>query len=399
MRIGINASFARKENTGLGQVTVNFLKKLLEKSDSLKKEGIEFFIYLEEDLNLSWPDNFYKRVFLPLWKRDDLLRKIIWEKYQLPRKVKKDECDIFFSLYQAPTIFRKNKKPFHLMLVHDLIWEIFPEYLNNARKKIYWKWIKRAIKKADKVVAISRHTEKDLIKHLGLNPSQITVSYLDVAAIYKKEISPELNRVTLKNYQLKPGYIYAGGGLEKRKNLDKLILAYKHLLEENKKSFFLEELPQLVISGKLMPELVPLIFDAETLIKKENLTQRVQLLDFVEQKYLPALYRNASVFVYPSLYEGFGLPVLEAMNQGVPVIASKSSSLPEVGQDGILYCDPSDEKELSRIIKKVLLNKPLRDTLSRRGKERANFFSWENFIAKFLNISRQEYAFRSKRKN
>jgi glycosyltransferase involved in cell wall biosynthesis len=177
--------------------------------------------------------------------------------------------------------------------------------------------------------------------------------------------------------------------LEKRKNIEKLIRAYKQLLENNKMSRLIEDFPNLVISGKLMPELAPLVTDLEKIIREENLTGHVKLLDFVEQKYLPALYRNASVFVFPTLYEGFGLPVLEAMNQGTPVVTSKNSSLPEVGRDGVLYCHSEDERELGQVIKNVLLNKDLREALSRRGKERAAYFSFEKFVEKFLNIAKE----------
>jgi glycosyltransferase involved in cell wall biosynthesis len=371
-------------------VAINFLKKLIEKHETIANH--EFILYLEEDLpeDIKLPANFQKRIFLPFWKRDDLLRKLAWEKFMLPGKVREDKCDIFFSLYQSPTVFNQGKNnPTHIMLVHDLIWEIFPEYANNSRKKLYWNMVKKAIKKAEKVIAISRHTEKDLINHLALDPASITVSYLDVDEIYKKEVTVEASGKMLRKYHLKPGYIYAGGGLEKRKNIEKLIRAYKQLLENNKMSRLIEDFPNLVISGKLMPELAPLVTDLEKIIREENLTGHVKLLDFVEQKYLPALYRNASVFVFPTLYEGFGLPVLEAMNQGTPVITAKNSSLPEIGRDGVLYCDSSDERELGQVIKNVLLNKDLREALARRGKERAAYFSFEKFVEKFLNIVKE----------
>ena len=121
-------------------------------------------------------------------------------------------------------------------------------------------------------------------------------------------------------------------------------------------------------------------------MKELNLTQSVKLLDFVEQEDLPAIYKNALMFAYPSKYEGFGLPVLEAMNQGKPVITSKTSSLPEVGGDSVLYCDPEDVYDLAMVMKNVLINKELRETLSRRAKERVKNFSWDKFVEKVLNI-------------
>lgn len=388
MRIGINASFARKGNTGIGQVSLNFLKKLSEvKSEKEKVKNDEFILYLEEDINLKLPVNFKKRIFLPHWKRDDLIRKIWWEKYLLPKKIREDKCDLFISLYQSATLLPNKVK--HIMVVHDIIPKLFPEYLNNFRKKLYWKLTEKSIAAADKIIANSRRTEKDLVQHLGINPGKITVSYLDVDEIYKKDVSAEKSRRVMEKYDLTPGYIYTGGGLEKRKNTESLLRAYKMLMERNKNAHFVHDLPELVVSGKLLPQLAPLVLDIEKLVRELNLTRQVRILDFVPQTDLPALYKNAQLFVYPSLYEGFGLPVLEAMNQGVPVITSKRSSLPEVGGDSVLYCDPGDIEDLAMTIKNVILNKKLRMTLTVRGKEKARNFSWEKFTEKILNITNE----------
>lgn len=383
MKIGINASFARKPNTGIGQVTLNFLRKL---SQLKVKDNLEFIIYLEEDLpkDLKLPDNFKKEIFLPAWKRDDLIRKIWWEKRLLPKKARKDGCDIFLSLYHCPTIISGGIK--HIMLVHDIIPELFPEYLNNSRKNKYWKLTKKAIQKADKIIAVSSRTEKDLVQHLGVKSEKISTNYIDVDEIYKKYVSEAKSSKVLKKYRLDPGYVLGGGGLEVRKNIEGLIRAYGFLLESNKKTHFVKDFPNLVISGKLMPELAPLITDAEKLVKELNLTQHVRLLDFVPQENLPALYKNASVFVYPSLYEGFGLPVLEAMNVGTPVITSKGSSLPEVGRDAVLYCNPEDVRDIEMVLRNVILHEHLREGLRQRGKERARNFSWEKFVEKLFRI-------------
>lgn len=387
MRIGINASFARKANTGIGQVTINFLKKLIARCNAYDEKcgNIEFVIYLEEDINLKLPANFKKRIFLPFWERDDLIRKILWEKYLLPKKVKKDKCDVFISLYQSATILPNKVK--HIMVVHDIIPGLFSEYLNNLRKQIYWKFTKRAINGADKILAVSHQTEKDLIRYLNMDQKKITVNYIDVDEIYKENISIEKNRRILAKHDLSPGYIYNGGGLEIRKNVEGVIRAYKLLLERNKKESFIKNFPQLVISGKLMPQLAPLVTDADKLIKELNLTQHVKLLGFVDQDDLPVIYKNASAFVYPSRYEGFGLPVLEAMSQGVPIITSKRSSLPEVGGDSVLYCDPDDIEDVAMVMRNVLINRDLRDFLSHKGKNRSDDFSWERFITKILNIT------------
>ena len=375
--IGINASFIRKPNTGIGQVTANFLKTLARIADCETR----IILYLEDDLpkNFKLPKNFTKKIFLPIYKRDDLIRKIWWEKYSLPKKIKNDKCDVFFSLYQCPTILNHDVK--HLMLAHDIVPKLFPEYLDNWRKKYYWQLTERAIAKADKILAVSRHTEKDLIKYLNIPAGKITPNYIDVDEIYKKRVIQKESARVLKKYKLKPGYILAGGGMEVRKNVEGVFHAYKFMLERE----FAEDLPPLVVFGKLLPNL-SLAFDAENFLKVLNLTTKVKLLDTVPQKDMPALYKNSSFFVYPSYYEGFGMPPLEAMNQGKPVIVSKKSSLPEVGDDGVLYCQADDIYDIAMVMKNVLSNPQLREDLSRRAKMQAKKFSWEKFTKKVLNI-------------
>jgi glycosyltransferase involved in cell wall biosynthesis len=381
IQVGINASFLRKPNTGIGQVTLNFLKEL----SSIKSDNVNFVLYLEEDLpkGLKLSKSFQKEIFLPPWKRDDLIRKIWWEKFCLPKKVKRGGCDVFLSLYQCPT-FIKNIP--HIMLVHDIIPKIFPEYLDNARKELYWKLTEKGIRKADKIIAVSKRTEKDLIEKMEIPAGKISVNYISVDEIYKKEISQKESARVLRKYKLKPGYILAGGGYEIRKNVSGVVQAYKILLERNKNLHFAREMPRLVIYGKIFPLSVTLATDIVSLTRKLNLTQHVTLLDMVPQKDMPAVFANAEMFVYPSHYEGFGMPPLEAMSVGTPTIVSKTSSLPEVGGDAVLYCHSDDPKDIAMVMQNVLINRNLRETLSRRGKERAERFSWEGFTEKFLEI-------------
>ncbi len=373
----------RKQNTGIGQVTLNFLRKLSElKVQSGKLKDVELFLYLEEKLpkDIKLPKNFKTRVFLPKYKRDDLIRKIWWENYLLPKKIKEDKCDVFLSLYQSATIIKDAK---HIMLVHDIIPKLFPKYLNNLRKKIYQMLVHSAIKKADKIISISHRTEKDLIQHLSIDAAKISVAYIDVDEIYKKEVLEKESQRVLRKYKLKPGYILAGGGLEVRKNIKGVLEAYKILQEKYGQAGWV---PKLAVYGKLMPELAPLVTDAEKIANELGIKKNVKLLDCVPQNDLPVLYKNASVFVYPSFYEGFGMPVLEAMNQGTPVLTSKTSSLPEVGSDAVLYCDPEKSDDIAAVIRNILNNNHIKAALSLKGKERATHFSWNKFVGKVMNI-------------
>lgn len=366
MKIGINASFARKFNTGIGQVTINYLKSLSKNLDN-----IEYILYLEEELEINLP-KFKKKVFLPIWTRDDLIRKIWWEKFLLPNKIKKDNCQEFISLYQCPTIV--SRKITHTMVVHDIIPKLFPEYLDNFRKKLYWKLTEKAIKKADKIITVSKHTKKDLMDYLQIPEDKIEVQYIDADDIYKREVSEEESENVMKKYNLKTGYIYNAGGLDKRKNISKLLKAYRILLKRKK------DIPDLVISGKLNPKMKPLITDVEALAKELNIDDKVSFLDFVPQEDMPALYKNAKIFIYPSLYEGFGIPVLEAMNIGVPVLTSGVSSIPEIGGEAVRYIDPESPRNISENIEEVLSDATIQKELKNKGKEQAKKFSWSNFI-------------------
>ncbi|MDD5083354.1 MAG: glycosyltransferase family 1 protein [Candidatus Moranbacteria bacterium] len=390
MRVGINASFLRKPSTGIGQVTRHFLEELSKNPDVVSKpegEDVEFIVYLEEALpaGLRLSSRFSVRAFLPfLWKRDDLIRKMLWEKVSLPRRAKADGCDVLLSLYQSATVAPKGTR--HVMLVHDIIPRIFPEYLNNSRKRTYQRLIEAAIKKADKIAVVSAYTRNDLVAQLGIMSRDVSVCYVDVDPLFRKSVSIGRAHDVMRKYHLHPGYIYLGGGLEKRKNAEGLLYAYAALLKTNKKQEFIHDMPKLVISGKLMPELAPLIVDVEALVKQLNLTGQVKILGFVPQEELPALYKQALFFVFPSLYEGFGLPVLEAMSQGTPVLTSHTTSLPEVGADTVMYCDPSDVSDMARALRKLLLDKEYRAALGARGKVRSQEFSWGKFAKRIARM-------------
>ncbi len=389
IRIGINASFVRKPGSGIGQVTSNFLTELAVSTalfQTAQSDEVEFVLYLEEDLpaGIKLPANFRTVVFLPFWKRDDLVRKILWEKISLPRRAAADGCDVFLSLYQCPTVM--PAEIFHIMLVHDIVPKLFPHYLNNARKRLYWQWTEKAIGAAQKILAVSSRTEKDLVQHLGIAAKKIAVNYIDCDALYKKPISLIKIQKVLQKYHLKSGYILAGGGMEVRKNVEGVIRAYAKLLDSNRRAHFVADIPQLIIYGKLLPQLAPLALDAEKLVKELNLTQHVRLLDMTPQADMPALFSSALFFAYPSRYEGFGLPVLEAMAVGCPVITAKTSSLPEVGLDSVLYCHSDDTHDLAMVMRTMLTNPALRKTLRQRGQERAQKFSWKKFTGKIAHI-------------
>jgi glycosyltransferase involved in cell wall biosynthesis len=389
MKIGINASFARKPDSGMGQVSINFLKKLVEASSKSLSSKFDFFLYLEEDIDLDLPENFHKRIFLPPYKRDDLIRKIWWEKKFLPKKVKKDGCDVLFSLYQSPTIIKGVP---HIMLTHDCIWKIFPNYLNNFRKKKYYDLVEKGIKRADEIMTISENSKKDIQKFCKIENKKITVNPIDCDPVFKQKISRENIEKTLKKHDLKKGsYLFYVGGFDVRKNVEGLINAYGILWQKcsQKKDF-----PDLAIAGGFNPDLVPLVTNLPAEIAKAKNKygvpgEKIKLLGFVEQGDLPALYRGAEAFCFPSLYEGFGLPILEAFNSGCPVIASRNSSLGEiVSKKNSFVAKNGDDKDLAENMQRCLKKRKEREKKVAKALQTAQKFSWDKFVDNFFLLTR-----------
>jgi glycosyltransferase involved in cell wall biosynthesis len=385
MQIGINASFLRKPDTGIGQVSRGFIGELI-KSHSEKNE---YFLYLEKDIDFKLPKNFHKRVFLPkLWKRDDLIRKIWWEKFLLPKYVKQDQCDLFISLYQCPTIFtRKSPRRRsaeeadieHKMLVHDLIPKIFPEYLDNWRKKLYFHLSNQAIRHADEIITVSEWSKKDIHKFPNIPLDKIKTAHPSIGEEFFEKSSSDKDNKILEKYGVFGRYIFYIGGFDARKNVPGLLEAFAKL----SRNYEVNDI-NLVLGGEDKSHFSHLFTNVKEEIEKLGLGDKVKLIGFVKQKDLPALYRNCELYILPSFYEGFGLMPLEAMASGAPTAISKNSSLPEVGGDAVLYFNPYDTDEMARVMGKVLRNNKLRLRLTEKGKERAKKFSWKSFVQVFF---------------
>jgi glycosyltransferase involved in cell wall biosynthesis len=319
----------------------------------------------------------------------------LWEKFWLPKQIKKDGCQEFISLYQSTTILSSRVK--HLMIVHDIVPKVFPEYLNNWRKKIYYGLVDKAIKKVSKILTISKFSQREISKVYDIDLSGIKVDYIACDPIFQQEISSQKRTDILKKYKLSSErkYIFNFGGFDVRKNVGRTIEAYGELMNEKiKQGAELTELPQLVLGGQFHKHLVPLVTDIEEKIKetcqKYNLkTNLFQPIGFVEQVDLPALYQSAEIFVYPSLYEGFGLPVLEAMWSKTPVVTSGTSSIPEVISEeaGYLIDNPNNIVEI-----KIQLQKALEDSPENREQkislayQEAQKFSWQKFTEQIIKV-------------
>lgn len=388
MKIGINARFLGKPMTGIGQVTTNFLKELARlhipndeyqnSGASSKLQDVRFVLYCQEppQLDFEFPANFETRVFLPWWKRADRLREWLWER-QLARDAATDDCDVFFSLYQSATTFPSSQPIRHVMLVHDLIPLLFPEYVGKWSDRLHYRAIQQAIRQATHILTPSQTTKDDIVRLLGVARESITPVSLGVEPRFFERLSEADLTERLKRYSLTSGYLYHGGGLERRKDTESLLEAYAELVRRRT-----ADLPPLVISGQVHAESNPLATPVRSLIEKLGLGDRVTLVGLVPPADLPALYQGAAIFIFPSRYEGFGLPVLEAYASGVPVITTRSGSLSElVTEETALIISEGEGKAsaLARAMETLLRDGTMRERLVMHGRSQAAKYRWERF--------------------
>jgi len=298
-----------------------------------------------------------------------------WENLVLPIRLLVDRIDLLHCVnYSLPFMLSSRIKK--VITVHDLIWLKFPDYFPKDTVYAAKKRFQHACSSADAIISVSENTKKDVLGAFHCEQEKVTVIYLGVDnerfGRMKKE-SALAQRVRQK-YKLPERFILWVGGYRSHKNVVFLCKAFAVAKEQG-------GLPhKLVLCGPRLP--------AERVIKtiQEKHKNDIMVIGPVGDDELPVLYSMADVFVFPSLYEGFGLPVLEAMASGVSVITSNVSSLPEVAGDAAILVNPLDVDEIAHALIKVCTDDELRETLVVKGLERARRFSWENTARKTLEL-------------
>jgi len=220
---------------------------------------------------------------------------------------------------------------------------------------------------------------RDVIKYFHVPEGKLEVVYLGVDKQYFEKMDAGS---LIQSYGLEPGYLLCVSSIEPRKNFERIIRVFAQLVKQPQ----YEQLKLVCVGGQGWKNTN--IFE---LVQELGLEGKVKFLGYVEQEKLPGIYQGASIFLYPSLYEGFGLPVLEAMASGTPVITSDVSSLPEVAGQAAIMIDPYDEKQLYDSIQHLLVNKGKRQELSRRGSLQAQKFSWEQTARNTLEVYKKVY--------
>jgi alpha-1,3-rhamnosyl/mannosyltransferase len=371
MKIVLNGLPAVQPISGVGRYTLELGKTL----ENLLGRGKIFWFgkdWHNNGLNDSDAEEFIsndriQNALRSLFRRIPGVRTSVrlWREHQFNSFVKSVRPSLYHETNYTPFSFEEGPT---VITLYDLSFVRHPEWHPRDRVKYFERYCLKKLSKVDAIITISEFSKKEIINLLGIPSEKIYVTTLGV----RQDCNPNVGGME----RLPKEYILFLGNLEPRKNLIILLEAYRSLPKR------LKERHPLVIAGASG-------WNTHELKNALHLSKRDEtpiLPGYIPQKYLPKLYGGASLFVYPSLYEGFGLPVIEAMACGVPVIASKTSSLPEVvGDAGVLF-DPHDSNELEEAMMQVLDDGQLRIELSEKSLKRAKLFSWEKCAHETLAI-------------
>ena len=369
MRIAIDAHTVGTKLGGNESYAVNLIEALAQ-IDSVNN----FTIYVttneaRERFSNRWP-NFKVRSTLP---HTPLIRIPL----TLSAELRKNPVDVLHVQFTAP--------PFCpcpvVVSIHDLSFEHLPRTFNRRSRTQLRLTVRHSARRAARILSLSEHTRRDIIETYRINPDRVTAIPL-AAPDHFGPITDnrELQRVR-HNYGIDGDYILSVGSIQPRKNLARLVRAYASL----RRNCSADKLPKLVLVGKCA-----WLYD-ETLraLDETNVKGTVILTGYVPERDLPALYSGALCFVYPSYFEGFGLPPLEALKCGAPVIVGNRTSLPEVVGDAALAVDPFDIDAIAGAIKRLVNDSALRTELSVKGQQRAGEFNWRETAKKTLAVYKE----------
>ena len=303
----------------------------------------------------------------------------LWEHFHLPRVLKENRVEVMHGPATLVPLLPAGYAT--VVTIHDLVAFLFPETIPR-KYALYMRWlITRVVKRADRIISVSENTKQDLIQVLGVTPDKVTVVHEAAQPGFTPVRDQEMLDKVARRYGIEDPFVYHVGNIEPRKNLVRLIRAFLLMRSRSKRKV------RLVITGQ-KGWLTGRLFKA---LDGKDLHEDVIFTGYVPHQDLPLLMNAAEVFVFPSLYEGFGLPALEAMRCGTPVVTSNISSLPEIVGRAAVLVDPYNEESIAEGLQSVVEDADLRKELSRKGLAQAELFSWERAARETLAVYHQAY--------
>ena len=367
MLIGFDAKRAFHNTRGLGNYSRHTLSIL-----SRYYPNNHYYLFnpkVRRDLLMSLSDNMTEvNPHGGLWKSIPSL----WRSVGMRKEIMERKLDIFHGLNQELPFGIQNTKAKTVVTLHDAIFVRYPELYSTSYRLVFTAKNKHACKIADKIICISEQTKQDAIAFFGADERKIKVVYQGCDAIYRKAVSVDQKQYVRSKYNIPTDFILTVGAIEKRKNT-KLIVEALHRTNN--------KMPLLIV-GK------PTEYEKELreLIAKYGMLHQVYILNNVTTEDLPVFYAMAKVFIFPSIFEGFGIPILEALTIGTPVITSSGSCFEETAGAFSLYADPTNADQLGDQINRVLNDEDLRNTMIVEGKKHALGFSDESIANNLMAV-------------
>ena len=366
LRIGFDAKRATQNFTGLGNYS-------------------RFVIY---NLAKYYPKNIYE-LFSPklkvkqpeleglpnikfILKKDSRSRiTFLWRSFGIKRDIKKENIEIYHGLSNELPFGINKTNAKSIVTIHDLIFIKFPRFYKPIDRTIYKIKAKYACRVADKVIAVSECTKRDIIHYFNTDPQKIEVVYQGCSEAFKNLVSEEQKLSVKEKYDLPAQFILSVGSIEERKNILLIVKALKYLPDVH-----------FVAIGRFCKYAK----EVQAYIYNNGLSDRVHLRRNIPKEDLPTIVQASDLFVYPSVYEGFGIPIIEALNSKIPVIAATGSCLEEAGGPDSIYVNPSDENELAFQINRVLTDMTLRKTMIDKGLEYVKRFTDQKCTENMMDV-------------
>lgn len=358
MRIGIDVSALVKEAAGIGQYIIQVTNHIL----NMDTEN-EFFLFTYDDLKVDLDLNPRTQIVYYGGPKKKQLNFLL----TLPKLLRQYKIDLFVGTRHYLPPFNRNIK--YLAIVHDLIPLYMPELFTKEHKLRFKVFTDICKHQADAIVAVSQATKNDVMKYMHFPEEKIRVIYEGANAAFTTEQDPAAIAATMEKYHIDSNYILCLSTVEPRKNMLRTMQAFEQCVMESNPDY------KLVIVGGRGWNNGEIYDYVQT---HEKLQERVIFTGYVSNEEVGHIYSNATMFIYASLCEGFGIPVLEAMQCGIPTITSNCSSMPEVAGDACELVDPYDIESIKHAITKVLSSPDLRQEMREKGLAQARKFSWAN---------------------
>ncbi|NDV78225.1 glycosyltransferase family 1 protein [Dysgonomonas sp. 511] len=365
MRIGFDAKRAISNFTGLGNYSRFVISNLMK----------------------YYPENIYK-LFIPRIPNHDIgakdevrnnekvysiknTRRPFWRTIGIVKDIRNENMDLYHGLSnELPYNIRRTGAK-SIVTIHDLIFLVHPKFYSLVDRTIYNIKAKYACKYADRIVAVSECTKRDIVRYYDIDPSKIDVVYQGCFPIYKEHADEMKKQEVRDKYGLPSEFLLSVGSIEERKNIMLVVKAMRQIPDIH-----------FVAIGKRREYAERVMAYA----RESGLADRVHLISNVPLTDLPAIFQAATLFVYPSLYEGFGIPIIEALNSGLPVIGATGSCLEESGGPHSVYVNPHDENELAYHVNRLLTDAEARKTMIREGLNYVKRFSDERCTSALMSV-------------